>query len=121
MKLRWSDLWARLWPGKKSQGPVGPPDRAWFSWGWGASTPQVVALAVAVVLFGGLAVDRHPRGQILQRVWGDDGQIRQVDVALQARLAWSPELIVAVESRMKSDGGGGGEARRRWAAAVART
>jgi hypothetical protein len=56
MKLRWSELWARLWLGKKSQGPVGPPDRAWFSWGWGASTPQVVALAVAVVLFGGLAV-----------------------------------------------------------------
>ncbi len=47
--MGWSDVWRRLWP-RRDEAPQGDD-----TWGWGASTAQVVAVIVAVLLFGGLA------------------------------------------------------------------
>ncbi len=50
MKWNWSNFWRRLWPWQDDT-----PGRE-SPWGWGASTAQVVAVIVAFLLFGGLAV-----------------------------------------------------------------
>jgi len=54
MKGRWADFWGVLLPAKeKSQEK--PPARARFSFGWGTPSGKVVAVAVIVAIFGGLA------------------------------------------------------------------
>jgi len=55
MKWKWADFWGFLTPKGDQERKKEPPRPAKFSFGWGTPLGKVVAVAMIVALFGGLA------------------------------------------------------------------